>query len=478
MAVNVNPLKPSSNELMLDAIRKEMSPAYQARVPEATRAGVKETARALMHYRPHMNEFVDALVNRIGSVQVRNTSWTNPLAMFKSGLLEFGDTIEEVKVGLVEGKTYDADREHLERDIFGTHATPVQSNFHRVNRQNYYPITVNEPLLQRAFLETNGLSSFISQLLQAPTTSDQWDEFLLMCSLFPEYEANGGFYHVQVPDVERIESDSSDAKRVLTQLRAMAGNLTFLSSRYNAAHMPAAASRDNLVIFATPEFVAKIDVEALAGAFNMERMQMTGRIIEIPKENFGIDGAQALMTTDEFFVVHDTRLENTSAPNPVGLQTNYFLHHWQIISASRFAPAVLFNTEVDDTPVYEIQPVTGISALTVKDDEGNTVTTVERGQKYVCEAEATGTGDFVDRAVVWSVVGAHDTATRISETGVLSVGPAEATPLTVRAETAWTDPAVGNVRSSHTVEKSLTVDGEALPEWPDDHGHFPDEPEA
>lgn len=476
MAVEVNPLKPHSNELVLDAIRNEMTPAYQARIPEATRAGVKETARTLLNYRPHYNEFIDAMVNRIGSVQVRNTSWSNPLAMFKKGLLEFGDTVEEVKVGLIEGKTYDADREHLERDIFGTHTTPVQANFHKVNRQNYYPITINEPLLHRAFLEAGGLTSFISQMLQAPTTSDQWDEFLLMCSLFPEYEANGGFYHVQVPDVERIESDSADAKRVLTQMRAMAGNLTFLSSRYNAAHMPAAASRDSLVIFATPEFVAKIDVEALAGAFNMERMQMHGRIIEIPKENFGIDGAQALMTTDEFFQVYDQRLENTSAPNPVGLQTNYFLHHWQVISASRFVPSVLFNTEVSDEAVYEIQPVTGVSTITVQNRDGDTVTTLERGELYQAVAEATGAGDNVDKSVIWYVEDTNDTRTHISETGVLSVGPSEGDSFTVKVETAWTDPAVGNVRSSFTTSKSYSVTGEALPDWPDDHGHFPDEP--
>src|SRR5690349_838319 len=107
MALDVGVLKPTSNEITLDRIRKGMSPDYQSRIPEATKAGVQATMKALMGYRPARNQFIDALVNRIGLTYAQSVSWSNPLAEFKRGMLGFGDTIEEIQLGLIKAKTYD-----------------------------------------------------------------------------------------------------------------------------------------------------------------------------------------------------------------------------------------------------------------------------------------------------------------------------------------------------------------------------------
>lgn len=478
----VNPLVNSSNSAILNAIRDEASPAYQARIPATTRGSVKDTLASLDRFTPHYNEAVDTLINRIGTVLVRNQMWDNPLAMFKGQKIEYGDTIQEVATGLIKGKDYNPDRVSLEGDIFGKHDVPTYVNYHRVNRREHYDITVNRDLLRQAFLTPGGLESFINNILSAPVTSAAWDEFLLMTSLFPEYEKNGGFHHVRVPDASAMESDSTDAKSVLRTMRSLAGNMTFMSTKYNAAGIPQAAKRDEMVVFCTPEFNAAIDVEAMAGAFNMERAQMPGRIIEIPKENFGIDGAQALITTDDFFVVQDQLLENTTAQNPLALHTNYFMHVWQAISASRFTPAVLLNTEVDDAMVYEIQPVTGVSDIVITDRDEEVVdsgTPLVRGELYQATAEATGEpdADRLDTGVIWSVSGTEDNRTHVSPQGVISVGPNESDSFTLHVFTSWTSSDMSDMQSTFTTTRTVTVTGEAFPEWPVDHGHeYPEEP--
>src|SRR5699024_11911445 len=164
--------------------------------------------------------------------------------------------------------------------------------------------------------------------------------------------------------------------------------------KYNAAGMEVAAKRDDLVIFTTPQFNATMDVDALAGAFNMEKSTLAGRQITIPAEQFGLDGAQAILTTKDFFVVQDTLLENRSAPNPVGLYDNYFLHHHSIISHSPFAPAILFHTGADDTVAYEIKPATGMTDITIYNRDGETHTgAADRGESLVADAKATYEGD-------------------------------------------------------------------------------------
>jgi hypothetical protein len=468
MVLAVQRLKDTPNDILMDAIRNRGSNDYQARIPEATKAGIQTTMNELLNHRTLYNEFVDALVNRIGLVKFKEFSWTNPLSEFKQGMLQYGDTIEEVAVGLIKAKTYDPNREALEREIFGTHRPEVQANFHKVNRQDYYPVTVNESLLQRAFLQDGGLVGFISQLMGAPATSDQWDEFLATCQLFAEYEAKGGFFKIKVPDVSDLNSSEADAKFALRMLRATADTIVFPSRKYNAAGLPMAARRDELVIFTTPDFKAAMDVEALAGAFNMDSATAHGRIITIPEERFGIDGAQAIMTTKDFFVIADQKFETASQYNPVALQNNYFLHHWQVISASRFVPAVLFTTK-GGTEFIEIStPVTSVSEITILDREGLVPDSVVRGELYALDAEAVTTpADGVNDGVRWSVTGNTSTRTYISQTGVLHVGGDEgATSLVVTATSTWLDPD-GLMRDGEQDSITLTVSGTAVPTWPE-----------
>lgn len=462
----IRPLKDTSNVALFNAIRNDASPDYQRRIPEATKAGISDTIENLHKYRPMRNEFIDALVNRIGLVIAQNMTWTNPLAEFKRGMLSFGDTIEEIQLGLLQAHTYSPDRDYMERDIFGTHNTPAESNFHRVNRQNYYPISVNEDLLNRAFLEPNGVAEFISKLMEAPVTSDNWDEFLMTCRLFSEYEQNGGFYHVNVPNVSALSSTEADSKATLRKMRAMADTLPFVSTQYNAAHFPTFANRDELVLFGTPQFNAAIDVEALAGAFNVDKAKMHGRVVTIPEEQFNIEGCQAIMTTKDFFVIADTKIENTSQRNPVSLNTNYFLHHWQIISASRFVPAVMFWTGADDEVINVSPVITSLAAITIEPDGDDPVTTADRGGLTAFHVEATlSDGEKVDSPVQWAV-GAESSATYISQEGVLHVGGDEVSEsLTVVARSTWIDPANPGHSSSKTATLDVPVSGDLIPDW-------------
>ena len=433
MVLDVRPFRNPNNIDILNAIRKNATVDYQKRIPEATKANIQDTINSLLNYRPQMNEFIDALVNRIGLEIVKNTIWTNPLAKFKRGMLEYGDTIEEIMVGLLKAKRYDTDREYLEKDIFGQERPDVQSSFHKVNRQDFYKISINEAILKRAFLNDYGISSFITSLMTAPTTSDNWDEFLLTTSLFKEYYDANGFFKVNVPDLGAASSDGADARYGLRRMRELADNLTFVSTHYNASGMPIAATRDELELFITPEANAAMDVEALAAAFNIDKAQFDSRKTVIPAEHMNIDGAQAILTTRDFFVIADQRIDTTNAINPVGLHTNYFLHHWEVISASRFVPAILFTTE-ESTPINIIDtPVTGITEIIVYDADGDDVTTdgAERGGLFEVDASAVTEGDNI--AVRFEIEGALSPRTYITQTGTLHIALDEdATSITIK----------------------------------------------
>lgn len=486
MAIS-SPTRRTNIEIM-NAIRNDIGGEFAQRITPATVDGMRQTARDIMSHKPFYNDFADALLNRIGSTMIQQTLWNNPVAPFKRQMLEYGDTIQEIKAGLVHAKQYDADRDVLEREIFGREEPHVEANYHRRNRQDYYKITVAEEDMRAAFLSSTGLFDLVSALLAAPVTTDQYDEFMLMCQLFAQYEQNGGYYRVNVPDARTLEASPEDSRMVLKKVRAMASELTFMSPKYNAAKMYSHANREDLLLLGTPQFFANVDVDALAGAFNIDRMAMAGRQIAIPEDKFGIDGAQAILTTKDYFVVADTLLENRSADNPVGLHRNHFLHHHQIISQSRFVPAVLFHTGADDSAPIEIRPATGVSNITVQRANGETAgttgaVTVARGERVYASATATGEGEAqpTDPNVVWSLTGGEDPRTRITRQGTVHVGGREtASTLTVKAAATFIDPRDPDARVEATRTRTLNVNADSpmLPPWPNERPEVPEpEPE-
>lgn len=383
MAKHLQTFRGVDNASLMNAIRKNASNQYMDRVPNTTKATVAQTAEQLMNYQNDRNEFIDALINQVGKIEARTFSWSNPLTQYKGGMLPWGSTFEEYMVGIVPAYVYDERRQYLEGDIFGQHQIEAQSSFHTINRKEFYPLTVNRDVLRRAFLEPEGLSSLVGQLMQAVTNSDQIDEFNIMCNLFNLYEENEGFFKINIPNVAAFGSTMADVKFALRRMHEARYELSYPSRRYNAAGMTSAIQNDDdLVLFCRPGFKAAIDVEALASLFNVAAADVPFRITVLPDERWEHTDIQAILTSKHFFQVMDTLLENTNAENPVGLYHNYFYHHQGIYSFSRFVPAIAFTTGAGTEITVTPTPVTGIQVPKFVDTDGNVVTELKRGAYY------------------------------------------------------------------------------------------------
>lgn len=464
----------NDNAEFLNAIRNVGSSDYRSRVPEATQARIQDSFDAIWSQRFTRNEFVDALINKIGLTIAHTASFTNPAAKWKRGFLEFGDTVEEIATGLATAKSYEHDRDYLEVDIFGQETPEVQAVYHKINREDYYKITVKDFALKRAFQTSNGLSTFITGLMEAPTTSDQWDEFLAMASLLGEYDRTSGFYKMNVPDIGAIGSDEADAKYMLRRLSESAENLRFLSRDYNAAKMPATAMRDDLELILTPEADAAINVEALAGAFNIDRANFESRKTIIPSRYWNMghteDKAQAILTTRDFWVVADSLFETASVVNPVGMYSNYFLHHHQVLSVSPFAPAIMFTTGEGTVITLADTPVTDVEPLVIQDRDGNVATSLTRGETYYITGKAVTTPEGgANDAVRYNTTTLTSPRSYLTHTGYLHVSLDEAAESVTVVATAVDDdgftevktlPVVGD-RVVYGVPLEFVADGEA-----------------
>lgn len=466
----------ADNVNILNAIRNDASLDYHKRIPAATKGNIADVADAIFNFRPHKNEFIESLINRIGLVYARNSIWFNPLQEFKRGALEFGDTIEEIQIGIVKASHYSHDREYLERDIFGRAEIDVATAFHTVDREDFYKVTIDDNTLRRAFLDPSGLDQLTQQIMSAPTTSDNWDEYLMMTSLFRVMDNKYPMFNVNVPDVAKMDSTEDQARSLLRKIRATASNMRFLSTRFNGGAMPISAHPEDLVLFATPEVKSGLDVNALAVLFNVSYADVPTRIVEIRQDDVLMDGVQAFLTTKDFFVIADTSLETTSEFNPVSRQTNFFLHHWEIISASPFAPIVKFST-APDTPndkidiapgvaIDRLQFVIDVDETDARNIDSSTARIIKGGaaqMEAVLTGLKAGQGD-IEFTEQWSVEGNKDTSTRIDNDGLLTVAASETgTPLTVRVKVSWIAPATGKyVYKTKALTVAVVADKAAL----------------
>ena len=125
---------------ILNVIRKNAGYQYQNDVPEVTKyTDIPKVGEIICGNPALSNQFLDALINRIALVVVRSATFNNPYARLKKGYLEFGETVEEIFVGITKAVYYTPEK-GAEREFKRT-LPDVKSAFHVMNWRVMYPTT-------------------------------------------------------------------------------------------------------------------------------------------------------------------------------------------------------------------------------------------------------------------------------------------------------------------------------------------------
>ena len=400
---------------IVSATYSDMSADFQSRIPEELLDNLQEFGNALASYTPASNEFIYSLINHIGMVNVNYREFKNPLAMFKRGKLEYGDTVEDVFVDVIKGLLYEPEVPNDNMgDQWQTFKPEVDVVFHKINKQLVYPITINETMIRRAFRSYRELDKFLSGIMQQLYNADEIDDMNLTLQLLGSYaDINGvnGYYQVHVDDI----TDEATAKAFVTKARAMYNVLKFPSRKFNAKGVMNWVKPDDVYFLTTPQVTAYMDVNVLASAFNMDKAEFLGRRVEVP-EFIGMPNVLALIVDKNFLQLWDTDIRMaTTGLNARHLTTNYFYHHQGILSLSPFYTAVAFTTDT----------IADVSAVAISGSA-----TITKGQTNTYTATVTGGNTS---AVEWSIVGEPQYAS-INQAGNLTVSPKFAgATLTIKA---------------------------------------------
>lgn len=389
---------------VLNVIRQNATAVYQDRIPEATAENLHEVGDAILTYEAQANEFVNALVNRIGLVILNNRMATNPLAALKKGRLAVGETIEEIYIDVIKAQTYDP--QAAQDTLFKRHLPNVSSVFHSVDSQLNYPLTISNEQLRKAFMSYDSLDRFIAGLVDSMYKSATLDEFIQMKQLISEWNNNGRFIIEPITSV----TDAASAREAMIKIKAVSDGMTIFNNQMNYAGVWTSTPKDEQYLITTPDFNARMDVDVLAAAFHMDKAEFAGHVIVVDNiGDLGDDGIEAILVDKNWYQVYDYLRTFKTAYNGEGLYWNYFYHVWMVYSLSPFANAVAFGTA---TPT--------VTAVTVTP----TAATVKAGGTVQITTSVTGTGDPTSKCT-FALAGNTDPETVVNTMGKVILGSKE-----------------------------------------------------
>lgn len=440
------PVKPKIRTLttsaadILNVIRNNASVDYRNYVPKADAndvESVRTIGAIIMDYPALQNEFLNALVNRIGRVMLTSKMYSNPIAFFKKGVLEYGESIEEIFVNIA--KVQEFNPEIAEQEVFKRVVPDVRAAFHIMNYQKFYKATVTQEQLKQAFLSWDGVTDLIARIVDSMYTGANYDEFLVMKYLLARHILDGRVYPVTVPTVT-----AENAKAIITTVKGVSNKLTFMNSDYNPAAVRTFTDKSDQYMIVNSVFDATMDVNVLASAFNMDKAEFLGHRVLIDgfgdldvarlgeifagdptynepsqEELAALNAIPAVIVDKDWFMVFDMLTQFTEQYNGQGLYWNYFYHVWKTFSVSPFANSVLF---VPGTP--------SVTSVTVSP----TTASVPKGGSVSLSAVVV-TEYFAPQTVVWTSSAAD---VKVSPAGVVTVdADAKSTSATITATSAF-----------------------------------------
>lgn len=438
---------------ILNVIRNNATINYQNYVPLATpdADSIREIGAVIMDNPQLQNEFLSALVNRIGRVLITSKMYENPWSMFKKGLLEFGETIEEIFVNIA--KPYQFDPAVAESNLFKREIPDVRSAFHIMNYQKYYKTTIQNDQLRQAFLSWQGITDLIAKIVDSMYTGANYDEFQTMKYMLAKHVLDGRMYPVTIPTVSY-----TNMKTIVSTIKGVSNNYEFMSSKYNLAGVQNYSMKADQYLLINSKFDATMDVEVLASAFNLDKAEFAGKRVLV--DSFGsldidrlnilfaddptyteisatdleaLDAIPCILVDKDWFMIFDNYFNFTEQYNGEGLYWNYWYHVWKTFSVSPFANNALFIPGTPKVTKVTVSPATA---------------TVKAGQKIALSA-VVQTEYFAPQSVDWT---SNTDDVTVNKSGVVTVGAdvVAGTQITITATSTYDSKKSGT--STITVE--------------------------
>ncbi len=350
----------------LNAIREISSDIYHRYVPIIDAdTDIATFANPIMTYPVVYNEFQNQLINKLVFTQFEMKAFRNPLVVLEGDALPLGYGGENVYVNPAKGRQFNVN------DFAGLlvrYEADVKVEYLTLNMDLQYCVTYTRQQLKKAFRSWGDLEAFIDELSNSLYNGAFIDEWRFTKQLI------SSAYDNNMVCLETISAVSSEAtaKAFVEKARELYLNFQTPSTSYNAWHKVGGEGKaittwtnpEDIVILIRNDVRAKMDVQVLASAFNIDKATLLGNMLSV--DNFDVyddegnkvfNGSAIVggIFDKSWFKIRRQDLFMESFYNPNNRTTQYYLNLIKMYRFSLFANGVLFVTSAPTVPATAVE---------------------------------------------------------------------------------------------------------------------------
>lgn len=267
-----------------------------------------------------MNEAY-AMVEKIARQVIRNVVTEDHLAVFDKLPIDKGTTIEEAIINLVEAQA-SADGTTVCAPISTEGLISVR--YYKNWTRGQFKTRVSLDELRKVMLSDGNVEAIAERIAGTLVESDKQDKYEKVKGLF-KYGVGSTNPIVAATFVDINKGAPIDCstdggyKKLLKTLKNTVSGMKFVNTDFNTAGIKRKTLASDIYIVMPYKIKNALDVDELAGVFNLSKTELEARIIEIDEGN-------NIYIVDQNAILDYTRLyELTSYWNAEGLFTNYWL---------------------------------------------------------------------------------------------------------------------------------------------------------
>lgn len=281
--------------VVLNAIRATSSSAYQTTVPMATAANITDVGAAVLNAPTAIrNEFAANLFNKIGMTLIDTPVIENEFSFLKKGTLDYGQSIEDIYVGLVQGQEYVTGMKDGDAvpDQFSVKKVPHFSAFYSTILSRQYQVTKHLSDLKKAFHSGGGVIEFVAGIMNAMSSGEQYDDMRATIGLMArQIEAAQtvtkykGTVHLlsdynaaygKTLTAAAAPMDQGFLKYFANQLKKYSKRLRHVRTDYNIAGVEQTLPQSKQRIMLLEDLTVNFDTELLAWAYSAGKLEIGG----------------------------------------------------------------------------------------------------------------------------------------------------------------------------------------------------------
>lgn len=271
------------------------------------------------------------LIEKVARQVMADVEVSDRLAVFNKAPIANGTTIEEVVVKLAESTAYDIDDDNP----FDVVNPELVVRYYKDWTHKVFKRTVYDNEIRKVMLADGNAARVSAAIVASLSNGDKYEKFLATKGMLADAYTNNY--------IGKETVDATDYKAILKAIKNAVSGMSFPNATYNKANIVRETPKSRIYILMPYAIKNAIDVDELAGVFNLDKAEIKDRIIEI-------DSGDNIYIVDEYAILVYTRLyQMASMPyNADNLSKNFVLHTDRLYAFSQLFDSWAIHLEAGE----------------------------------------------------------------------------------------------------------------------------------